>query len=89
MQSIQQSGNPAPTPRAIGELCFGGDWACAHGDLSALGYIARRLAEYAHEPLHCELVALADSCRCNPDHATAAWVRIKDLVQTSLVPASA
>ena len=71
--------------RAIGELCFGGDWACAHGDMSALGHVARCLAEYAREPLHCELVALAESCRCDPDRATAAWVRLKSLVQRSLV----
>ena len=24
------------TAHAIGELCVSGDWACAHGDLSAL-----------------------------------------------------
>ena len=73
-----------PSAHAIGVLCVGGDWACAHGDIEALGDVARRLAGYAHEPLHCELVALADACRGDPDRATSMWVRLKDLVQQSV-----
>ncbi len=81
--TIEQPSKTA-IPRTIGELCFGGDWACAHGDVETLGYIAFQLAERAHEPLHCELVALADTCRCDPDRATAAWVRLRELVQQSI-----
>jgi hypothetical protein len=67
----------ASTTRAIGQLCVGGDWACAHGDLAGLRHIARRLAVLADEPLHCELVALAELCRTSPERATAAWTRLK------------
>ncbi len=65
------------TAHKIGELCVGGDWACSNGDLEALGNIARQLAAYAHEPLHCKLAVLADMCRLDPDHAVAAWMRLK------------
>ncbi len=76
--------NPTPLENArheIGKLWFAGDWACAHGDLETLGYIARRLVDHAPEPLHCELVALAELCRSDPDRATAAWVHLKELAQ--------
>ena len=73
--------NSTPTEsRRIGQLCFGGDWACAHGDLETLGHIANLLAETASEPLHCELASLADLCRRDPDVATAVWVRLKEAV---------
>lgn len=78
--------NPTPQDNArheIGKLWFAGDWACAHGDLETLGYIARRLVAHTPEPLHCELVALAELCRSAPDRATAAWVRLKELSQAS------
>jgi len=65
---------------AIGKLCVGGDWACAHGDIEALGYIAGRLAEYTRESLHGELVELADLCRCDSDRAVATWLRLKKQV---------
>ena len=32
------------------------------------------------EPLHRELVTLADDCLCDPDRAPAAWLRLKRLV---------
>lgn len=64
----------------IGKLCMGGDWACAHGDLEALHDIAMRLAVHAPEPLHCELVALAEQCRSDQDHASARWVELKPQV---------
>jgi len=72
------------TTRAIGELCVGGDWACTNGDLEALGDVARRLAEHTCEPLHCELVALADACRSDPDRAAATWLTLKERVQQSV-----
>lgn len=70
-----------PDRPTIGELCVGGDWACAHGDVETLGFIALRLAELVHEPLHCELAALAEQCRGDPTHANEAWARIKPRLQ--------
>jgi hypothetical protein len=64
----------------IGALCVGGDWACAHGDLSALRHVAECLADYVDEPLHCELMELADACYCDPDRACASWSRVKEHV---------
>ncbi|HET9988222.1 MAG TPA: hypothetical protein VFQ65_06875 [Kofleriaceae bacterium] len=64
----------------IGRLCIGGDWACAHGDFAALRAIAQRLADQVSEPLHCELVALAEACRGDLDRATVMWERLKDCV---------
>lgn len=74
---------PTPSTEAgiaheIGTLCVGGDWACAHGDLSALRYVAQCLAVHVQEPLHRELLALAETCSDDPDHAVDRWVRIKD-----------
>ena len=66
------------TAHTIGQLCFGGDWACAHGDPSGLRHIAQRLANYSQEPLHRELLALADACKCDPDRAVALWSEIKE-----------
>jgi hypothetical protein len=80
------AGSPDPVARTIGKLCMGGDWACAHGDLEALGDIAARLAGYAGEPLHRELVALSSQCRNDPDGATAAWVRLKNQVLQTAAP---
>jgi hypothetical protein len=62
----------------IGKLCVGGDWACAHGDFSGLRQVARELADYAPEPIHCELVELASACTADPDRAAALWQRLKD-----------
>jgi hypothetical protein len=74
----------ASTPYSIGELCVGGDWACAHGDLSTLGDIARALAERFADPLHCMLVDLADACRADPERATTAWFGLKPRIWKSL-----
>ena len=81
MATISKPTTRDETRHEIGKLCLGGDWACAHGDLETLGHIAQSLTAYAHEPLHCELLALADLCRCDSDRATAAWVRLKELMQ--------
>lgn len=67
----------------VGVLCIGGDWACAHGDLEGLRDIAYSLAARAPEPLHCELMRLAEACLRDPDRATAGWVGIKKRVQES------
>lgn len=66
--------NPSYT---IGELCVGGDWACSNGDLETLGYIAECLARDADAALRCELAALVEICRCDPDRAVAAWMQLK------------
>jgi hypothetical protein len=72
--------------RRIGELCFGGDWACAHGDVSGLRDIASRLSDYAPEPLHCQLQELSDVCRYDPERATALWTALKDQVYQTCEP---
>lgn len=72
--------------RTIGKLCVGGDWACANGDLEALGDVAVQLADYAHEPLHCELVALSALCHSDPERVSAAWIRLKLQVLGSVAP---
>lgn len=51
-----------------------------NGDLETLGHIARELAAFAQEPLHCKLAVLADMCREDPDQAVAAWIRLKEQV---------
>lgn len=73
------------TPR-IGELCFGGDWACAHGDLGGLADIVEQLAVRVHEPLHCRLRELQDLCRRDPVRATAAWFELKEQVLEDAAP---
>lgn len=67
--------------RETGRLCVTGDWACIHGDLVALEYVALQLAEAAPAALHDELAALAERCH-DPRRATAAWMRIKELAQS-------
>lgn len=64
-------------------LCVAGDWLCTQADFSTLGDVGTRLAEYMHEPLHCEVTTLAELCRYDPDRAVAAWYRIKELVLAS------
>ena len=65
------------TALAIGELCASGDWAYAHGDFAALRYVTHCLAAYASEPLHCDLIALADACTNDHKRAGALWDRLK------------
>ena len=78
----------ADSARDLRELCFGGDWACANGDLGTLGFIAKRLAASAREPLHCKLLVLAEMCGNDPDHAIASWLRLKNqmLANTRRLP---
>ena len=69
---------PPRTVRTIGQLIVGGDWACSHGDLDALGHVARQLAGHACGRLHEDLLALAAKCQHDPEGATAAWVALKE-----------
>ena len=80
------SDRPNAATRTIGKLCVGGDWACAHGDLEALGDIAVQLAGYALEPLHCELVALSALCHSDPEGVSAAWLRLRPQVLQGVAP---
>jgi len=68
----------ATTTNRIGELCVGADWACAHGDLEALQFVATELATNVVEPLQHDLIALADACLHDPDRAVERWVRFKE-----------
>jgi hypothetical protein len=70
----------AEVSETVGKLCVGGDWACAHGDFAGLRQIVRQLADYAPEPIHCELVELASACSADPDRAALLWQRLKDLL---------
>jgi hypothetical protein len=67
-------------PRTTGELCVGGDWACAHGDFGALRWIAEELAARLPEPTHCRLVELAGSCASDPRRAGELWMELKPIV---------
>ncbi len=62
----------------VGQLCVGGDWACANGDLGGLRDVAGLLAALSDEPLHCELAQLGDACRSDPDRAVASCFEIRD-----------
>ncbi len=62
--------------RPIGQLCVEGDQACAQGDRIKLVEIAWDLVSRTGEPLHCELVPLADEC-ADPERATEAWEQLK------------
>ena len=67
-----------PFPVTTRALVFGGDWACAHGDIEALAYIATQLSERVDEPLGLELRELAQLC--NRDHLLASrrWPLLRD-----------
>ena len=80
MKLVRAVGTASVQHPKIAQLCFGGDWACAHGDLSALADIVHQLAERVREPLHCELSAVAQACRSDPDRATELWYAVKDRV---------
>lgn len=81
MVLVSRSGMATTTtpssPRRIGQLCVGGDWACSHGDLAGLRFVARELANATTEPLHDALLVLADECYADPNHAIRSWVRIR------------
>lgn len=64
---------------AVGELCLGADWACAHGDLETLGHVAGRLAVLLreHPTLHAELLDLERKCYLDAEGAMRAWMSVK------------
>ena len=61
----------------IEELYFGGDWACAHGDVDALAHIVRALASRADERTRAKLAALEALCRSDPDRAASRWFELR------------
>lgn len=65
-------------------LLFGGDWALAHGDVEALAYVARALADRLHGQLGQNLRAFAKLCVSDCDRAVLAWQELHDAVSTSL-----
>lgn len=65
-------------------LLFGGDWALAHGDLEALAYVARVLADRFQDQLGQNLRAFAKLCVSDSDRAAMAWRDLHDAVTTSL-----
>ena len=66
--------------RRLGRLCIDADHARTNDDFAALQHIARSLAIYAHEPLHCQLVDLADTCQSDVRRASSMWDQLKDRV---------
>ena len=76
VMSIASTSTPE-TGHAVGELVIGGDWACAHGDLSTLHFIARQLSEHAQPPLKRQLLGCADACYNDPDRAAELWASLR------------
>lgn len=64
----------------LGALYVAGDRACARGDVVTLADIAEHLVMHTCEPLHCELEPFARRC-LDPQHATDAWIRLKQRIQ--------
>ncbi len=64
--------------RELRELCFGGDWACADGNLDMLLFVMQRIATGAPEPVHARLLGIAELCLEYPEHAIALWLRLKN-----------
>ena len=63
---------------ALSELCFGGDWACADGNLDTLLFVMQRIATGAPEPVQARLFGIAELCVEHPEHAIALWLRLKE-----------
>ena len=61
----------------IAQLYFGGDWACAHGDVDALAHIARELAARSDERTREKLAELEALCRSDPERASACWFALR------------
>lgn len=75
---------PSEAARAIGALCVGADWACAHGDLAGLRHVARELAAHVPEPLRGKLLEIARACLVDPDRAAARWATVGHGVRRSV-----
>jgi len=74
---METTASSCPPAHSIGKLCVGGDWAWAHGDVSALRHIAQQLAVRFGEPTHCDLMNLAELCLHDLDAAGALWAGLK------------
>lgn len=68
--------SPSPTC-STGALLFGGDWACAHGDVEGLGWVAKLLAERLTGPIQLELCVLERLCREDGVLATRRWALLR------------
>lgn len=65
------------SPRSIGVLVTGADWAIAHGDLEALADVTRHLSGQAAGSTRRALVEISELCRSDPDRACAQWCRLR------------
>ncbi len=68
--------SPSPTC-STGALLFGGDWACAHGDVEALGWVAKLLAGRLSGSIQLELCVLERLCREDGVLATRRWALLR------------
>ena len=64
--------------RELRELCFGGDWACADGNLDTLVFVVHRIAASAPAPIQARLLVVAELCLANLEQAIAIWLQLKD-----------
>lgn len=74
---MREQPKPTIASSSVGQLCIGGDWACAHGDFETLQFVARRIADLTPEPQRREIADLAHRCAADPEHAVEAWVDLK------------
>ncbi len=72
-----------PSPVSTGALLVGGDWACAHGDIEALSFVAEQLSDRISGPLHGELVELARLCRRDEELAARQWPTLRRRLVTA------
>jgi hypothetical protein len=68
------------SPLTTGALLFGGDWACAHGDLETLSFIATQLSSRVVDPLRLELIELVELCGCDEELAARRWPELRQRV---------
>lgn len=62
---------------AVGRLCVGGDWACAHGNFGGLAAVAHHLIALAPLPIQRRLAELEAACRGDPARAGALWNELR------------
>jgi hypothetical protein len=62
---------------STGALLFGGDWACAHGDVEGLGWVAKLLAARLTGPIQLELCVLERLCRDDSVLASRRWALLR------------
>jgi hypothetical protein len=66
-----------PPAYSVGELLAAADWACAHGDVETVGYIARQLAEQFSGHLHDELLSISRSYPLGDAKAAKSWTDLR------------